>query len=105
MPNSYDPQKDGAASLARGSCSPGGVAARLMPNDVDDLVIYPKALRVYVPSSLGEATLKVTPLMAADDAATVTLKFPAGLFYEPLGIRKLFATGTTAGIEIHGYTV
>lgn len=105
MPNSYDPQKDPNALSARDAVSPGGDLAPVVPADGADLPAYARALRVFVPFSLAEATLRVTPVLAADDAATVTLKFGTGLSYEPLSVRRVWATGTTPGLDIHAYTV
>jgi hypothetical protein len=105
VPNSYDLQKDPNALLARNAISPGGDLALVVPADGADLPVYAKALRVFVPFSLAEAALRVTPALAADDAATVTLKFSAGTSYEPLSVRRVWWTGTTPGLDIHAYTV
>jgi hypothetical protein len=46
----------------------------------------------------------VTPKRGSD-AAPVTFKFPPGVFQLPLSVRRVWATGTTAGIEIHAYSM
>lgn len=74
----------------------------LAPTDSADLSTYARALRIWVPSTLASATVRVTPIHAAD-GETVDLTFPTGLTYEPTGVRRLHATGTTAGLLIHGY--
>ncbi len=105
MPDSYLPQNDPNASRSRSAAEPAGDAVLIIPNNAIDLPAYAKAMRVHVPATLSEASLRVTPTLAKDDSLHVTLRFPSGLFYEPLSVRKVWATGTTAGIEIHGYTV
>ena len=47
---------------------------------------------------------RVTPIDAASDDDYITLKFPTGLWIEPIAVRRVWSTGLTAGIEIHGYT-
>lgn len=101
---SYDREKDPFADRARSMAAPASAARLLTPSDTQELDFYPKALRVYLPLSLGEATIRVTPLLAADDAA-VTLTFLTGVFTEPLAIRRLWSTGTTPGVVVHGYEV
>ncbi|PPD16085.1 MAG: hypothetical protein CTY25_03685 [Methylobacterium sp.] len=105
MPNSYDPTRDPYAAVSRSPSEPGAVAQALTPNDGADLPLYCKAFRVYVPLSLQGASVRVTPVLANDDLATVTLSFPQGISYEPLSIRRIWATGTSTGIEIHGYAI
>jgi hypothetical protein len=104
MPNSYEPNKNPFATQLRAMGEPAVDVQRLTPSDSADTNPYCKALRVFVPASTEEATVRVTPMLAADDANTVTLRFPSGVSYEPLAIRRLWSTGTSAGIEIHGYT-
>lgn len=103
MPNSYSTQKNPYSAHSRGPGEPAAEMLRITPSDSVDLDPYCKALRVFVPSSLDEAALCVTPMLAADDASTVTLKFASGVSYEPLAVRRVWATGTTASIEIHAY--
>lgn len=81
--------------------SSGSRAALALFSDSTDVPIYPKGLRVYVPTSLAEANVLVTPMASPADGDTVTLRFPPGLSYEPLRVRRIWATGTTAGVEIH----
>lgn len=104
MPNTYDPAKDGFSTNAPSSSTPARQSVAVTPNDAQNLPAYAKALRVYVPASIAEASLNITPLNAADDSSdAVTLKFPSGVWVEPQGARRVWATGTTAGIEIHAY--
>ena len=104
MPRTFDPTLDPTRQSVRDADDPGILAALVTPSDAANLPAYAKSLRVYVPATISEATVRVTPLNAADDADTLTLKFSSGLVYEPLAVRKVWATGTTAGIEIHAYT-
>lgn len=103
MPNSYDASRNPSAAYARNDSDPAGLIVALTPNDTADLAVYVKALRIYVPQSVAEVSLRVTPTLADDDANTVTLHFPAGLAYEPLSVRRVWATGTSPEVEIHGY--
>lgn len=105
MPDSYLPQNDPNALRSRSAAEPAGDAVLIAPNDTTDMPSYAKAVRIYVPGTLSEASLRVTPTLAKDDNLHVTLRFPSGLFYEPMSVRRVWTTGTTAGIEIHGYTV
>jgi hypothetical protein len=105
MPSSYDLQKDPNALASRSAASPGSDMALVAPADGADLAVYSRALRVFVPLALSEASVRVTPTLAADDTTTVTLKFGAGVNYEPLSVRRIWATGTTPGLDIHAYTV
>lgn len=104
MPNTYDASKDGFSSNAPSASAPARRCVAVTPSDSVNLPAYAKALRIYVPTSIAEATVKITPLDAPDDSSdAVTLKFPSGLTIEPLGVRRVWAAGTTAGIEIHAY--
>ena len=100
----YDRDRDPFTGTSRGIDGPASTALLLTPSDGTDLAIYARALRVYVPLSLGEATVRVTPALSADETP-VTLSFFAGVFVEPLAIRKLWSTGTTSGVVVHGYGV
>jgi hypothetical protein len=105
MPNSYNAQLDPDALSARGPGGPASDIDLVQPSDTADLALYCRALRVHVPIAVGEATLRVTPLAAGDDAETVTLRFAgAGTYHEPISVRRVWQTGTSPGIEIHGYT-
>ena len=95
----YDPKRDGR--VGAGSATPAGRALLITPADAE-MVEYAKALRV-INTSAGVVTVRVLPIGAAD-GATVDLDFPVGLFIEPLGVRQVLTTGTTAsGVKIWGY--
>lgn len=98
----YDALADSFAGNAASALSPARKMALVTPNDSVDLALYAKALRVYVPSTITEASVVVIPHDNAD-AAAVTLKFGPGVWVEPSMVRRVKATGTTAGIEIHAY--
>ncbi len=100
----YEQARDPFGNTARSMAAPASTALLLSPSDAAELGSYPKALRIYVPLSLGEAAVRVTPVLASDDGP-VTLTFLAGVFTEPLAIRKLWSTGTTAGVVVHGYGI
>lgn len=56
-------------------------------------------LRVYVAQSDAPATLKVTPI---DQTDPVTLTYPQGVFIEPIGVVRVWSTGSTANAIVHG---
>lgn len=58
-----------------------------------------RALRVYVASADAPATLVVTPL---DNDVNVTLTFPAGITYDPMGVKKVLSSESTANAIVHG---
>lgn len=102
----YDPTKDQYRDRTAFT-GPARKLAEVTPSDAAQLPTYAKALRVYVPATVedGVATVVVTPIAAADDNDTVTLTFVPGVTIEPVGVRKVWASGTTEGVEIHAYTV
>lgn len=100
----YEQARDPFAGTSRGIEGPASTALLLTPSDGADLGSYARALRIYVPLSLGAASVRITPALAADDTP-VTLTFLAGVFIEPLAIRKLWSTGTTPAVVVHGYGV
>lgn len=100
----YDPSKDAFSAAGASFSAQARQCAAVTPSDGAQLAAYAKALRVYVPGS-SAATVKVTPVGAANDSDTVTLTFAPGVSIEPLAVRQVWATGTTAGLEIFAYTV
>ena len=102
----YDHASDRFHGSSASPSAPARACVAVTPSDDDNLAIYAKALRIYVPADIsgGVATVVVTPLLAATDADTVTLSVPPGVAIEPLAARRVWATGTSAGIEIHAYT-
>lgn len=61
------------------------------------------ALRVYVPTADAPATIKLTPI--DDDGAGglgITLTYPAGVWWEPIGAKRVWSTGSTANAVVHG---
>jgi hypothetical protein len=103
---SYDATKDPFHDINTSPIAPAIDCIAVTPSDTSDIEPYPKALRVYVPANVagGVANVKVTPKRASD-AASVTLKFPPGVYQVPLSVRRVWQTGTTAGVEIHAYSV
>lgn len=103
---SYDPANDPFHGSSATPSAPARACVVVTPSDSTDLAKYAKALRIYVPADIsgGVATVVVTPLLAADDEDTVTLSVPPGIAVEPLAVRRVWATGTSAGIAIHAYT-
>lgn len=96
----YNKDSDPFATISPTPASPARNMIEITPAD-EDLAIYPKALRIYVPSAVSEATVNVVPATAGNDTP-VALKFPTGLWDLPVQVRQV-RTGTTGGIEIHGY--
>lgn len=98
----YSASSDPHAYSTTDAGTPSRRLAVITPSDTADLAIYARALRIWVPSALTSATLRLTPIHA-DDGETVDLIVPPGLTYEPTGARRILATGTTSGIVIHGF--
>jgi len=101
---SYDPSKDPFHDTSASPMTPAALCTLVTPSDSNDIDPYPKALRIYVPADVegGVGSVKVTPKRAAD-GAPVTLKFLPGVYQLPLSVRRVWAAGTTAGVEIHAY--
>ena len=96
----YDIRADRHGSGAATRQSPALEAQRLTSaqvSDTTDLAIYAKALRVW--NGTGQPVkLMVTPLTAAADtaAAAVPITVAAGVAaYEPISVRRIWATGST----------
>ncbi len=96
----YDAKTDRFGSSAASRQSPALDAVKLtaaMLSDTTDLATYAKALRVWNGSS-STLTVLATPLAAASDlaAAAVPITVPVGVVtYEAIGVRRIWATGST----------
>ncbi len=100
----YDPTRDPLRTLAPSASSPARLMRRLTPSDTEDLSPYAKSLWVYVPVSVagGEASVRITCVGAASDATTVDVLAQPGLQpLPPAQVRRVWATGTTAGIALY----
>jgi hypothetical protein len=75
--------------LQLGVSSPARQTLEIVPSDVQELTVITRAL--YVGES-GDIRLE----LADDDAAVVLRSVPAGSLL-PIQVRKVYATGTTAG--------
>lgn len=73
----------------------------LVTKSDSDQAIELLALRVYVAAADAPATIKITPI-DDDGAGTVTLTYPAGLWWEPIGAKRVWSTGSTAAAIVHG---
>ena len=104
MPRSTSPEVNPTVGQGSGRSSPATEALLVAPSDGADLPVYAKALRVFVPASLSQATLRVTYIDAPGDSDIVDLTFPPGLTVEPSAVRRIWASGTTPGLVIHAYT-
>lgn len=98
----YAAGTDPYANYPKTPLTPARQLVAVALDDSNDLVVYAKALRVYVPSTIPEALVVLLPLDAAD-ASPITLKFTPGVWVEPIMIRRVLATGTTAGLGLHAY--
>lgn len=88
------------SSGADGAADPSKNMVLITPADADLAGAYPKALRVY---SASGCVVVVTPAKATSDDVKMTLTYPAGVFSEPLVVRRVWTTGTTGSPVIHGY--
>ncbi|MFG1191111.1 spike base protein, RCAP_Rcc01079 family [Xanthobacter flavus] len=99
----YDPARDPMRGLAASLSSPTRLMSRVTPSDSDELSSYAKALWVFVPEEIsgGVATVRITPV-GADDAIRIDLRALPGLQpLPPCQVRRVWATGTSAGIDIY----
>lgn len=97
----YDPARDPAHRLAVSASSPARLIQRVAPSDADDLTVYAKSLWVHVPATLAEATVRVTCVGAADGEMVDLLAGPGLQPLPPAQVRRVWATGTTAGLAIY----
>lgn len=97
----YDPARDPAHGLAVSASSPARLMRRIVPSDAGDLAVYAKSLWVHVPASLAEATVRVTCLGAADGETLDLLAGPGLQPLPPAQVRRVWATGTSAGLAIY----
>lgn len=99
----YDPARDPLRGLAASLSSPARQLALVTPSDAADLDPYAKALWVYVPEDVsgGIATVRITPVGAAD-GQTIDIRALPGLQpLPPVQVRRVSATGTSAGISLY----
>ncbi len=71
-------------------------AMRLQPgmeSDAADLAVAADGLRVYVPPTGPDVSLRLTPVAAADDADFITITVGPGVTYEPIAISRIWSTG------------
>lgn len=98
----YDASRDPARTLTPSASSPARLVRRLTPSDTLDLAVYAKSVWAYVPATFSEATVRITSTGAASDADTVDVLMGAGLQpLPPVQVRRVWATGTTAGIALY----
>jgi hypothetical protein len=100
---SYDPARDPMRGLAASLSSPTRLLTRVTPSDSEELPAYAKALWVFVPeeTSGGVGTIRITPV-GADDATRIDVRALPGLQpLPPCQVRRVWATGTSAGIDIY----
>jgi hypothetical protein len=71
----------------------------LVTKSDSDQAIPLLALRVYVADADAPASLKIR---SVDTYVDVTLTFPAGVFWEPIGVSRVWSTGSTANAVVHG---
>lgn len=97
----YDPLRDPLAGMSASLTSPTRNLRLVTPSDTEDLLIYAKALWASVPAGTAAATVRVTPVGAAD-GTFVDIHLPPGLQpLPPAQVRRVWATGTTAGISVY----
>ncbi len=95
----YDPSKDPWQGVSVSPVSLGRSGALVSPSDTEDLPRYARLL-VFVPAG-ATASVRLLPIENGDDAP-LTLPLPAGqASVPPFLVRRVFSTGTTAGLTIH----
>jgi len=96
----YDAAKDPWRGSAISPAGLGRSGAVVAPHDGDDLPRYAR-IRVFAPATLASAQIRVLPVGNAD-AAPLVLALPVGVpVVLEYMVRRVFATGTTAGLDIH----
>ncbi|WP_018389885.1 hypothetical protein [Ancylobacter sp. FA202] len=96
----YDAAKDPWYRRALSPAALGRAGALVTPNDATDLPRYAR-VRVFVPAALASAEIRILPVDAADDAP-LTLPLPSGqVSVLEFLVRRVLASGTTAGLVIH----
>lgn len=71
----------------------------ITPSDTVDLTSYALGLRIWNPNATA-STVKFETV----DGNEITITVPAtSLIVEPVSVARVWATGTTAGVIIHGY--
>ncbi|MGA0561217.1 hypothetical protein ACO2RV_02125 [Ancylobacter sp. VNQ12] len=96
----YDSAKDPWRGSAISPTGLGRSGAVVSPHDGDDLPRYAR-IRVFAPATLASAQIRILPV-GNDDAAPLVLALPVGVpVVIEYMVRRVFATGTTAGLDIH----
>lgn len=99
----YDPARDPLNGLAASLSSPARLMRLVVPSDAEDLNPYAKALYVFVPEDVagGIGTVRITPSGAADGEHIELRALPGLQALPPCQVRKVWATGTSAGLSIY----
>ncbi|MFG1350280.1 hypothetical protein [Xanthobacter autotrophicus] len=102
----YDPARDPLKGFAASLSSPARQLVRITPADGADLATYAKALWVFVPEDVAEgvATIRITPVAGGDADTVDVLALPGLQPLPPCQVRRVWATGTTAGLSIYALT-
>ena len=92
----FDPYRNDSPGIA----DPASDIIHIIPTDDSNLEIGVKSLRIWNPNEAA-ANLRVTTIAGT----VVNLPLPAeSLVVEPVRVSIVHATGTSAGLVIHGYT-
>lgn len=96
----YDSAKDPWRGSAVGPTGLGRIGTVVTPSDTVDLARYAR-IRVFAPASLSSAQLRILPVDQADDAPLTLQVAPGQPTVLEFLVRRVLATGTTAGLDIH----
>ncbi|GLK69913.1 hypothetical protein KHC23_21240 [Ancylobacter dichloromethanicus] len=96
----YDSAKDPWHRRALSPAGLGRSGALVTPSDATDLPRYAR-LRVFVPATLASAAVRILTVEAADDAPLTLPLAPGQVSVLEFLVRRVLATGTTAGLVIH----
>ena len=74
----------------------------MTPADGADLPTYAKALWAFVPEDVagGVGTVRITPVGAGDGESVDVLALPGLQPLPPCQVRRVWATGTSAGVHV-----
>jgi hypothetical protein len=92
----FDPYENHGANLMNSA----RVMLPITPSDTDDLLRVCKSIRIW-----NAATTPSTVTFTTVGGSVVTITVPANsVWTEPAVIVRVHDTGTTPGLELHGYT-
>jgi len=100
----FDSTRDPLHLHSPSASSPARCLRQVAVSDTLDLDPYAKSLWLYVPADVagGVASVRLTPVGALSDLEAVTVLAQPGLQpLPPVQVRRVWATGTSAGVVLY----